>query len=288
MNVLLTGASGFIGGNLLRALRRGGHTVRPVSRRHGLDMRRLLAPQDWQPLLDGVDAVVNAAGILAEQGGQRHDRLHTQAPVALFRACGEAGVRRIVQVSALGADATATSSFHRSKHAADEALLALGAGGVVLRPGLVYGRGGRSAALLLRAARLPRIPVLDDGRQPVQPVHVSDVVAAVLRALEAPRTPDPVDVVGPRTLHFADWMQALRAAQGLPPARLWHVPHGLAAAACRLARPCVPLATPEAVHMLRQARAADARAAQRLLGRALLAPRPDLLFEDASILWRTP
>ena len=61
----------------------------------------------WLPRLAGVDAVVNAAGLLRESGAQRFDTVHVAAPTALFDACARCGVRRVVQVSALGADAGA-------------------------------------------------------------------------------------------------------------------------------------------------------------------------------------
>lgn len=289
MNVLLTGASGFIGRNLTMALTAQGHTVRPVSRRHGLDMSRLLSPADWCPHLDGIDAVVNAAGIISETRSQRFDLLHTLAPVALFGACAQRGVRRVVQISALGADDTAFSAYHLSKRAADEALLRLDVNGCVLRPSLIYGRGGTSAALLLHVAALPLVPVLEAGGQRLQPVHISDVVATALRALTGPPTRQPLDIVGPQTLTFADWMQTLRAAQGLSPGRLLHLPYRVALAACRLAQHLLPLAAPDNLRMLQhQGYLADGAAAQQFLGRALRRPEAHLQFEDAAILWSHP
>lgn len=286
MIVLLTGASGFIGRNLAAALMAGGHTVRPVSRRHGLDMGRMLLPADWRPHLDGVDAVVNAAGIIGQTRRQRFDRLHARAPAALFEACAAAGVRRVVQVSAIGADETAFSAYHLSKRAADEALQRLDLEGVVLRPSLVYGRGGTSAALLLRLASLPLVPVLGAGDQRLQPVHVSDVVAALLRALAGPAPRGPLALVGPRSFSFAEWMQALRAAQGLPRGRLLHLPLRLAMALARVLQPLHPLASPDNLRMLCRGYQADVCAAAQFLGRAPLEPSPRLQFEDASILWR--
>ncbi len=286
MKVLLTGASGFVGRNLAMALAAQGHVVRPVSRRHGIDMSRMLSPADWLPHLDAIDAVVNAVGIIGETRHQRFDLLHTRAPVALFGACRQAGVRRVVQISALGADETAFSAYHLSKRAADEALLQLDLDGVVLRPSLIYGRGGTSAALFLRTAALPLIPVLEAGEQPLQPVHISDVVATILRALTGPALRQALDIVGPQTFSFADWMQTLRAARGLPRGRLLQVPYRAALAMCRLVQPLQPMAAPDNLRMLRQGCRADGRAIERFLGRALLRPEPRLQFEDASILWR--
>lgn len=286
MRILLTGASGFVGHNLAMALAATGHDVRPVSRRHGYDMRKMLSPADWLACLDGVDAVVNAAGIISEQRGQRFELLHTRAPVALFKACAQTGVRRVVQISALGADEAAFSGFHLSKRAADEALLQLDLDGTVLRLALIYGLGGASAALFLRMATLPLIPVLDAGQQTLQPVHISDVVATILLALTGPALHGALDIVGPRHFSFGDWMQTLRAAQGLPRGRLLYTPYLLALAMSWLLHPLHPLAAPDNLRMLRRGYCADGSAVEQFLGRQLLLPEPHLQFEDASILWR--
>ncbi|MBI5258770.1 MAG: NAD(P)H-binding protein [Burkholderiales bacterium] len=288
MNVLLAGASGFVGRNLAMALAVHGHHVRPVSRRHGVDLAGRRSPADWRPALDGIDAVVNAVGIIGQTRHQRFETLHLRVPVALFRACAQAGVRRVVQLSAVGADASAFSAYHRSKRAADRALHRLDLDGLVLRPALIYGRGGTSATLLRRLAALPWVPVLAAGPQWVQPVHISDVVATVLQALEGPPARGTLDVVGPQTLRWADWLQALRAAQGLPPARWLPVPYRPALAAAWVAQAWQPLAAPDTLRMLRAGYRADGLAVQRFLGRALRWPEPRLHDEDASVLWSRP
>ncbi|MEY4751934.1 MAG: hypothetical protein RIQ60_4148 [Pseudomonadota bacterium] len=296
MNVLLTGASGFLGRNITQILTARGHLVRPISRRQGIDMCRLLAPADWQPHLAGIDAVINAAGIIGESRRQRFDALHRRAPIALFQACERAGIRRVVQISALGADETAVSPYHLSKRAADTALRQLDLDGIVLRPALIYGRGGTSAAMFMRLASLPLIPVLEGGDQKIQPVHVSDVVDIVARAVcpVSPPIPmklpmkSPLDIAGPQTLAFTDWLQALRAAQGLPPGRFVHLPRHLAMGMFYLARPFHPMASPDNLRMLSQGMCADSRDAEGFLGRALLHPQTRLQFEDASILQGQP
>lgn len=278
MHILLTGASGFLGRHIAVALQAAGHTVRPVSRRQGHDLTQLRHPADWLPLLDGVDAAINAAGIIGEAGRQTFRAIHTEAPVALFEACARAGVGRVIQVSALGADAQAFSAFHLSKRAADDALRASPLRWMVLRPSLVYGPGGDSARLFMRVARLPVIPVLEGGRQPVQPVHVSDVVAAVLASLATPHTRQTVDVVGPDAMTLADWLQAMRAAQGLPPARLLPVPLALARGAVAVGGWFTPLARPDNLRMLRTGYTARPDGLTALLGRPPVAATPERIL----------
>jgi uncharacterized protein YbjT (DUF2867 family) len=283
MNILLTGASGFIGRHLAAALIGAGHRVKPVSRRDGIDVRHMLAPQDWLPHLDGIDAVINGIGVIGETRTQRFAALHTQAPSALFRACARAGIRRVVQISALGADETAFSAYHLSKRAADDCLRSLDLDGFVLRPSLVYGRGGASTALFMRLARLPRIPVVGTGLQAIQPVHVSDVAATVLRCLAAPAGGKTLDVVGPERIVLSDWLLRMRHAQGLPPAPLLHVPVAPALALARCGYRFSPLLNPENLRMLNAGNCADVEPLAQFLGRLPLAFLAHLLLTDTLV-----
>lgn len=271
MNVLLTGASGFIGRHLTAALHAAGHTVRPAGRDQGVDFRALLSPQDWHPHLTGIEVVINAAGIIGETARQHFATVHHRAPAALFRACAEAGIRRVIQISALGADDTAFSPFHLSKRAADEVLQGLDLDGFVLRPSLIYGPGGKSAARLMALARLPWMPVLDDGGQGLQPVHISDVVATTLACLDPAPIGHPLDIVGPETFTFAEWLQRLRQAQGLPRGRLWPIPFAAAMVVAYLGRHLDPLLQPDILRMMRRGYRADPTPLTRFLGRPPLA-----------------
>ena len=280
MNILLTGAGGFIGSNIASALVAAGHRVRSASRRDKVDFCRMQKVADWLPYLDGIDAVINSVGIIGETGTQRFASLHSTAPSALFRACAHAGVRRVLQISALGADESAFSAYHLSKRAADDCLRSLDLDWVVLRPSLVYGHGGRSAALFMRLAALPLIPVIGDGQQNLQPVHISDVVATVLHSLTATKTRQTLDIVGCETITFAEWLQWMRYAQGLPRARLLRIPFALALAGARLGRYFEPIVQPENLRMLQQGYWADVRPLQQFLGRMPLAFDPALLFTN--------
>lgn len=281
MNVLVAGGSGFVGRNLASVLTAAGHRVVSASRRTGVDFRALTRPADWCPHLDDIDAVINCVGIIGETGQQRFLTLHRDGPTVLFSACARVGIRRVIQISALGADDTAFSAYHISKRAADEALRALDVDGIVLRPSLIYGRGGASSALFLRLAMLPRLPLIGDGRQRLQPIHIADVAATVLRCLEAPATQRTLDIVGPETVSFADWLGRMRAAQGLAPARHLKIPPRLAAAAFTLARHFHPLFQPENLRMLLTGYHADAAPITAFLGRPPLAWSPKLFFADA-------
>jgi len=249
MRILLTGATGFIGRALLKALHSAGHTLVCVSRKPPaaaatlprvswvcLDFEQAVEPHAWLAALQGVDVVINAVGILREAPGQGFEALHHRAPVALFDACVQAGVQRVLQISALGADAQARSAYHLSKRAADDHLLALPLNAVVLQPSVVFGPGGASARLFLGLASLPLLPLPAGGHQPLQPVHLDDLVQAVVTLVAEPLRcrGQRLPIVGPQALSLADYLAALRQALGWPAAWRVAVPAPLVALAARL------------------------------------------------------
>lgn len=301
MKILLTGATGFIGARLRAVLLARGHSVVAVARcpppsvhAHerwiAVDFARTHAAAHWQPHLVGVDAVVNAVGIFRERGAQRFGALHVQAPIALFDACVDAGVARVVQISALGADAEATSAYHRSKRAADEHLLALPLDAVVAQPSLVFGPGGASARAFLALAALPLVPLPAGGRQRVQPLHVDDAARALCTLVEAPPRAwagQRVPLVGPAPLTLAAYLQALRRALRLPPARGIAVPPWAVALAARVGdhRRSALLDT-ASWRMLERGNVAPPAATERLLGRAPCAA-PAFVDADTASALRT-
>jgi len=274
MLILITGGTGFIGRHLVSALREAGHRVISVSRSaEGPDHVRADFARDvhadaWIPRLAGVDLVINAVGIIREIGAQTFEAVHTRAPQALFDACVRTDVGRVIQISALGAD-TGASGYFRSKHAADEYLVSLPLEWTIVQPSLVYGEGGTSAKMFTMFASLPVIGVPGRGEQRVQPIHVDDLVTAIV-ALCRTRTAirEKVALVGPRAMTYRDMLLTLRAAMGLGRAPVLSIPMPLMRLGARMAELSArSLLDRETLAMLAAGNVADPAATARLLGR---------------------
>ena len=276
MVVLLTGASGFIGSHLVDALLAAGHEVVSVSRKAAGDARVRHVPGDftkdvdpavWQPRLVGVDVVINAVGIIRERGAQTFELIHERAPCALFSACAQAGVKMVLQVSALGADSAASSRYHLSKKRADDFLAQLPVHSVIVQPSLVFGPGGTSARLFTTLASLP-LTGLPGGGQRVQPVYIDDLVAAMVAILESPPPRGTrVALVGPKAMTFRCFLSVLRRAMGMGKGLYFPVPMPLMRVAATIAQ-TLPgsILDRETLDMLERGNTADAGAITHLLG----------------------
>ncbi|HEC84389.1 MAG TPA: NAD-dependent epimerase/dehydratase family protein [Thioploca sp.] len=241
MQILLTGASGFIGQHLLAALLAEGHQVVgcvrhpekwlarfPEVKWIGCDYRKDHDPQVWLPRLSDIEVVINAVGIIRERRGQRFDDLHTHAPIALFQAAEQLGIRKILQISALGADDKAESAYHLSKRAADEALLALDVEAVIFQPSIVIGRGGGSTTLFSAMAALPWMPVIGQGDQRLQPIDIDDLKACVLAVLRNwPLKKQRLELVGAQAVSFLQLLVFIRNWLGFGPTAAWPIPIAL-------------------------------------------------------------
>jgi uncharacterized protein YbjT (DUF2867 family) len=250
MRILIIGATGFIGRHVCARLASDGHAITAAVRTPAaalrrfpdihavrVELNRMGTIGDWLPLLAGVDAVVNCAGILQSGRGQSAVAIHADAPRALFDACVAARVRRVIQLSAVSADAGAGTEYAATKQAADDHLRSLDLDWVVLRPSLVYGQGSFGGTSIIRGlAGLPFVtPLIGDGGQRFQPIHADDVAETVARCLERPalarRTLEPV---GPETLSMREILRLTRRWLDLPPAHEVFVSVGMVRVLARI------------------------------------------------------
>jgi nucleoside-diphosphate-sugar epimerase len=238
MRIFLTGATGFLGGHILGTLVEHGHQVTCLVRESSAQQLRALSlpglivvegeftqSASYRDSLAGHDAVVNAVGIIRETRHGSFEAVHARGATELFDAAKQAGVRKIVQISALGADEQAQSRYHISKRTADRHLAGLGVPFVVLRPSIVYGPRDHSMTYFQALAALPVTPVPGDGRYRLHPIYVADLVRAVVLAAERDDlTGMVVDVGGGEPIRFDDLLDVLARRLGKRRACKLHVP----------------------------------------------------------------
>lgn len=276
--IIVTGATGFIGRHAVRALLAAGHHVTGCARDREAAMRRYpelgwvradfardRSVDTWERRLTGhEDVVVNAVGILREHRGQSFEALHYEAPRALFEACAAKGIRRVIHVSALGCDPASRRPYEQTKLRLERHLATLDLDWVILRPSLVYGEDSPSSTLFRFLADLPLVPLIGDGGQVLQPIHVDDLSLGIARLVAADAPSRAVlELAGARPLTYKDLLHSLRSAKGEP--AYLRVPSVLARIGSHLG--LGPLSV-DTFNMLMRGNCATANAAAALLGRA--------------------
>lgn len=227
MNILICGAGGFVGRHLTQILRQAGHNVlRGV--RHptqpgdvAMDFRADTLKTTWLPRLEGISVVINTVGVLRDGADKPMALLHVDAPAALFAACAESGVERIVQLSALGGDSGIDTPYFATRKAAEDCLRRLpnSIRRLVLRPSLIYGHDGASARMFRFLARLPVHVLPMGGLQSLQPVHIDDIAQAVKCWLDDDQAKNQtVDAVGAEPTTLRGMLDSYRMQMQRPPA----------------------------------------------------------------------
>jgi NADH dehydrogenase len=236
-NVLVLGGSGFVGRHLCELLNRAGVYVTVVTRR--LPARSVQKQPfvtvvqadvhdnaSLTALVRGHDAVVNLVAILHGDPAA-FDKVHVQLPRQLAHACVQAGVKRMVHVSALGADQQGPSLYQRSKAQGEAALQSQVVHGLaltVLRPGVIFGQDDAFINLFARLQSMTPVVPLAGAHTRFQPVWVQDVAQALLYALQHRETIGQVyALAGPEVFtlkqlvqHAGRWAHHARPVVALP------------------------------------------------------------------------
>jgi NADH dehydrogenase len=237
------GGTGFIGRHVVQRLAKRDFVVRVVTR--GTESARLLMTQGMVGQIvpvgagklddatlarsvEGAELVVNLIGILAERRSGDFARIHGELPGRIARASAAAGVRHLVHVSALGANAGSESLYARSKAQGEEAVRAAFPAATILRPSIVFGPEDSFFNRFAGMARmLPVLPLVSGGTR-FQPVYVGDVADAVLAVLDRPEAAGRTyELAGPRATSFRSLMEYMLEVIGRR-RRIVELPEGLA------------------------------------------------------------
>jgi uncharacterized protein YbjT (DUF2867 family) len=213
------GGSGFVGRYAVAALAKRGWRIRAAVRRPDLAgflqpagrvgqiapiQANLRYPESVAAALAGAKAAVNCVGLLAGSGRQTFRAIHVDGARAVAKAAREAGVERLVHISAIGADAKAGARYARTKAEGEAAVLEAFPGAIILRPSIVFGPEDEFFNRFAAMARIsPFLPLIGGGKTRFQPVFVGDVAAAVTACLMGAGKPGAVyELGGPEVLSF--------------------------------------------------------------------------------------
>ena len=239
-NVCILGGGGFVGHHLVTLLTaRGIHVRVPARRREAVKDLIVLPtveivetdihdPASLKSVLNGMDAVINLVGLLHESDAGKSDSMqarrgsfqyaHVELPRKVVQACKETGVRRLLHMSALGADIKSRSVYQRSK-AAGEALVLQASGDLdvsVFRPSVIFGPGDSFLTMFADLLKFAPVVPLAGGNARFQPVFVGDVARAFADALELQESyGQAYNLCGPKVYSLADLVRLTAASLGM-------------------------------------------------------------------------
>ena len=253
MHVFLTGATGFVGGHVLKRLVAEGHSVKALVR--GPAKAKLAASNqielvqgdvaDGSALDEGTrncDAVVHLVGIIAETGKATFERIHHIGTRNVVEAAKRNGISRYVQMSALGVRADGVSEYQTSKWKGEEAVRQSGMDYCILRPSLIFGRGSGFVTQMLDVMRKAPVfrPVPGNGKPVFRPIFVEDVSACFVQALTNLKvTNKTMELGGGDELSLDEVLQTIADCAGIrKPA--FHVPMPLMFMGAAVAQTILP------------------------------------------------
>jgi uncharacterized protein YbjT (DUF2867 family) len=226
MKVFLSGGTGFVGSHLRRVLLEKGHEIRLLVHKRGAGPKvgvevvegDITIPATFAGALCGCDAAINLVGIVREFPGRlkTFERLHEKATRNMVDASIAAGVKRYLQMSALGTRPDAVTGYHQTKFRAEEYVRAAGLEWTIFRPSIIFGPGDAFVSSLAGLIRkLPVVPVIGDGEYRLQPVSATDVARCFAMALEMPETVGRTfELCGPDRLTYNDLIDTIGRTLG--------------------------------------------------------------------------
>jgi uncharacterized protein YbjT (DUF2867 family) len=288
MKVFVTGATGFVGRQILGELCSEGHSVRILVRQpYSPCVRELvhlynaeihsgdvLEPSSFQGSLAAVDAVVHLVGIISEVGTNTFENVHIGGTQNIVAAAQKSRVSRFLHMSALGARPEANSRYHQSKWAGEEIVRRSGLSYTIFRPSIIYGPEDKFVNTFVELSRFsPLLPVLGRGTGQLQPIAVQSVATAFVKSLIEPESAaQTYDLCGLERLTFNQVLEEILVVTGRSRFKL-HLPFWIAWQVAKIIEYLFPrflrLAPPfnrDQLVMLQEDNVGDPEPAKRLFG----------------------
>ena len=281
MKVFLTGATGFVGKHMLGRLLAEGHGVRALVR----EPQKASSPGNAkaEPVagdvvngtgltegMQGCDAVIHLVGIIMEKGINTFERVHHLGTRNVVEAAKRTGIKRFIQMSALGVRADGLAAYQTTKWKGEEEVRHSGIPFCILRPSLIFGQGDGFVTQMMATMRSAPFfrPVPGDGMPKFRPIAVEDVTTCFLRALtyEA-ATNQTVDLGGADELTLNEVLTEIARCAGVRKPAV-HIPMPLMVAGATVAQKLLknPPVTLDQLRMLKDGSTCDIEPMKRIFG----------------------
>jgi len=281
MKVFLTGATGFVGRHMLKRLLAEGHTIRALVR----DPQKAGAlAQNGVELVTGdvaegsgldegmrsCDAVIHLVGIIVEKGTNTFERVHHLGTRSVVEAAKRTGIKRFVQMSALGVRADGMAAYQTSKWRGEEEVRKSGIPYCILRPSLIFGPGDGFVTQMMATMRSAPVfrPVPGNGSPKFRPVFIGDVTACFARALTSEAaTNQTIAIGGADELSLNEVLVEIARCAGVRKPAV-NIPMPLMFAGAAIAQTLLrnPPVTVDQLRMLREGSTCDIQPMIRILG----------------------
>ena len=240
MKVALAGGTGFIGKVVIKKLVEAGHRVVALIRQgsllkiagfSGMESRYIYydTPSQVKKSIEDCQAIINLVGIIRETKDTSFDHAHHYIPLMLVNAARKTGIKRFIQMSALGIENASETEYMQTKLLGENAVKSNGLDWTIFRPSIVFGPEDKSINLFARMIRkMPVVPVIGDGKYRFQPASVFNVADGFVKALNNPKAYGNIyDVAGPNQYTFNEILDIIGQALGLKKVRKFYQPLGL-------------------------------------------------------------
>ncbi len=289
-SLFITGATGFVGTGILRALGRtqgsapsgtfASMPIRSLIRKPGdspagVDsvIGDVTDPESLKGKLDGIDTVIHLVGIIEEQGGASFDNVIRQGTENVVQEASRAGVKHFILMSALGAHDNPEFPYHQAKYRAEQAVKASGLTYTIFRPSVIFGEGDGFITVLAGLVKAaPVVPIAGSGQSKFQPVQLDDVSSAFAYAVSHPEesTAQTYELGGAKPYTYEEMLDVIAAELGKKKPKI-HMPIGLVKTVVQLSSPLPkslrPPVTMDQLKMLALDNSTDDSATERLIGR---------------------